>query len=563
MTMEGVVGAAAFLPGYGLQVGTIDSRRSVCRRADVQRRAGFGGAQRGRAVIRAVVEPKKETDEEKKKTGGDEELPPEAKIKIPKRTTFAGLVYDRFLDTGSDVAQHLSRLVKKPKFDPKLKRPRMVILGSGWGAHSLAKVIDAIKYEVVVVSPRNYFLFTPMLPSTAVGTIEFRSIVEPIRKANEFIDYYEAVCTGVNWEEQVITCESIQKREDDDKPDLFNIPYDYLIVGVGATTNTFGIPGVRENCFFLKEIEHARSMRLGIIERFERANLPSVNEEEKRRLLHFVIVGGGPTGCEFAAELNDLVTQDMAKKYTKVLPFVKVSLLQRQASILTQFDEALQRRAMNSFKENNINIVTGANVVEIGKKEIKLQDGRNIPFGMAVWAAGNGPQPLIKELMQSIPAQQNARGRIIVDDWLRVKGAESIFALGDCAAMEAGALPATAQVAGQQGAYLGRLLNRDYCLSCEIPFASAKPNSNIETVGMSDLAKPFQFLSLGIMTYIGEEKSMIQFEAGEQKIKLSGALTYLLWQSVYATKQVSFRSRVLVLFDWLKTRVFGRDLSQF
>jgi len=110
---------------------------------------------------------------------------------------------------------------------------------------------------------------------------------------------------------------------------------------------------------------------------------------------------------------------------------------------------------------------------------------------------------------------------------------------------------------------LGRLLNRDYCLSCEIPFASAKPNSNIETVGMSDLAKPFQFLSLGIMTYIGEEKSMIQFEAGEQKIKLSGALTYLLWQSVYATKQVSFRSRVLVLFDWLKTRVFGRDLSQF
>lgn len=354
----------------------------------------------------------------------------------------------------------------------------------------------------------------------------------------------------------------MQDVDDDGHQNEFEVPYDFLVLGVGAVSNTFGIPGVKEYCSFLKEIEHARTLRTNIIEAFERANLPSVSTEEKQRLLHFVVVGGGPTGVEFAAELHDLVTEDMAKKYAKVLKYARVSLLQRQSSILTQFDATLQERAMKNFKDK-IDIVTGANVVEVKAKTIHLADGREIPYGVALWAAGNGTNPLVKNLISEIPEQATARGRIITDDWLRVKGAETIFSLGDCSAMESGPLPATAQVAGQQGAYLARLLNRDYCLDCDLPFATAKPNSNIETIGLSDLAKPFQFLSLGIMTYIGEEKSMIQLEAGSKKIKLSGALTYLLWQSVYATKQVSFRNRVLVLFDWMKTKVFGRDLSQF
>mmetsp|Transcript_13474 Transcript_13474/g.54004 ORF Transcript_13474/g.54004 Transcript_13474/m.54004 type:complete len:401 (+) Transcript_13474:1210-2412(+) len=400
-----------------------------------------------------------------------------------------------------------------------------------------------------------------MLASTAVGTIEFRSIVEPIRKANEFIDYFEATCLGINAQDQVIKCESVQKLEGESN--VFDIPYDYLIVGVGASTNTFGIPGVEENCFFLKEIENARELRKGVITRFERANLPSTPVEEKKRLLSFVVVGGGPTGVEYAAELHDLVTEDMSKKYSKLMEYFSVSLVQRQNTILTQFDGVLQQSAMDNFKQSGINVITGANVVEVTPTAILLKDGRELPQGMTLWAAGNGTQALVQDLLDSIPDQAEARGRLIVDDWLRVKGAESVFAFGDCAAMESGALPPTAQVAGQQGAYLGRLFNRDYCLQCELPYATAKPNSNVETIGMTDLARPFQFLSLGIMAYIGEEKSMIQFEAGDNKLKLSGALTYLLWQSVYATKQVSFRSRVLVLFDWFKTKVFGRDLSQF
>jgi len=122
---------------------------------------------------------------------------------VPKRTTFAGLVYDRLQDTGADIPQQVGRLVTKPQLKKDVKRPRLVILGSGWASHSFAKVVDAVKYDVVIVSPRNYFLFTPMLASTAVGTIEFRSIVEPIRKANEFIDYFEATCLGINAQDQV------------------------------------------------------------------------------------------------------------------------------------------------------------------------------------------------------------------------------------------------------------------------------------------------------------------------------------------------------------------------
>uniref|UniRef100_A0A7S3E771 FAD/NAD(P)-binding domain-containing protein n=3 Tax=Rhodosorus marinus TaxID=101924 RepID=A0A7S3E771_9RHOD len=553
----------AFVAGSGVGVRTGGERRGVC----VRKRARWVNR---RGVVTAVVEPAQKEAVEKKavekevdvvEEQGNGVVPPEVPLIVPKRTTFAGLVYDRLQDTGADIPQQVGRLVTKPQLKKDVKRPRLVILGSGWASHSFAKVVDAVKYDVVIVSPRNYFLFTPMLASTAVGTIEFRSIVEPIRKANEFIDYFEATCLGINAQDQVIKCESVQKLEGESN--VFDIPYDYLIVGVGASTNTFGIPGVEENCFFLKEIENARELRKGVITRFERANLPSTPVEEKKRLLSFVVVGGGPTGVEYAAELHDLVTEDMSKKYSKLIEHFTVTLVQRQNTILTQFDGVLQQSAMDNFKQSGINVITGADVVEVTPTAIHLKDGRELPQGMTLWAAGNGTQTLVQDLLNSIPEQAEARGRLIVDDWLRVKGAENVFAFGDCAAMESGALPPTAQVAGQQGAYLGRLFNRDYCLECELPYATAKPNSNVETIGMTSLAKPFQFLSLGIMAYIGEEKSMIQFEAGDNKLKLSGALTYLLWQSVYATKQVSFRSRVLVLFDWFKTKVFGRDLSQF
>lgn len=247
-----------------------------------------------------------------------------------------------------------------------------------------------------------------------------------------------------------------------------------------------------------------------------------------------------------------------------------MTLLQSGDAILTAFDDTLQAAAMDNFQSSSVEVVLGARVVNIGPTSITLKDGTEVEYGMAIWAAGNGTTPLVKSIITSLPEQAGARGRLRIDDWLRVKGATNVFAFGDAACNDDDPLPATAQVAAQQAAFAGRLLNRDYCLSCEIPEASS-PRKGISKLingagdedGPARVAKPFQFLSLGLLAYIGRDRALAQVELGKKKIFLSGAATRLLYDSVYATKQVSFRNRVLVLVDWAKTKVFGRDLSQF
>jgi hypothetical protein len=168
-------------------------------------------------------------------------------------------------------------------------------------------------------------------------------------------------------------------------------------------------------------------------------------------------------------------------------------------------------------------------------------------------------RPIVAKLIEKIEyadeSELNAataiasRRKLSVDPWLRVKGAKNVFALGDCSLIDGEALPATAQVAGQEGAYLGRLLSKGGDLGCENP-----------PTWLGDVKKemhPFHFLSLGAMAYIGNSRSIVQVQATEtQSIKLGGRVAFALWRSVYAAKQTNARTRVLVLFDWFKARLF-------
>ncbi|CAF1323619.1 unnamed protein product [Rotaria sordida] len=213
-------------------------------------------------------------------------------------------------------------------------KPRIVVLGTGWGAVPFLKHIDSQKYEVVCVSPRNYFLMTPLLPSVSVGTVETRTVIEAIRTLiGPRIKYVEAHCVDIDPKLKIITCNTDEKgtvsRGDDIKTIVvqskresgassriikdsartrpqFDMKYDILIVAIGSSTNTFNIPGVEEHAHFLKEILDARRIRSAISDAFESAMTPTQTEEERKRLLHFIVVGGGPTGVEFAAELIEI-----------------------------------------------------------------------------------------------------------------------------------------------------------------------------------------------------------------------------------------------------------------
>lgn len=177
-------------------------------------------------------------------------------------------------------------VVKRSASTIKSPAGRVVVLGSGCGAYKTLLGLNAKQYDVVCVSPRNHFVFTPLLASTAVGTLEFRAITEPIRtKTNT---YYSAFCNSMNFERKEISCTEAL----DGRSKTFTTSYDHLVIAVGAHSNTFNIPGVKEHAMFLKEINHARAIRRRILECFEFASEPNVSATEQADRLHFCIVVG-------------------------------------------------------------------------------------------------------------------------------------------------------------------------------------------------------------------------------------------------------------------------------
>ncbi|OIT05654.1 PREDICTED: external alternative NAD(P)H-ubiquinone oxidoreductase B2, mitochondrial-like [Nicotiana attenuata] len=526
------------------------------------------------------------------------------------------------------------------------RKKKVVVLGTGWAGTSFLKNLKDPSYDVQVISPRNYFAFTPLLPSVTCGTVESRSVVEPIRNIirKKHVDacYWEAECVKIDPENKKVYCRSNLDTDGKGKEE-FAVDYDYLVISVGARVNTFNIPGVEENTFFLKEVEDAQKIRRTVIDCFEKASLPTLSDEERKRLLHFVIVGGGPTGVEFAAQLHDFVNEDIVRIYPKVKDLVKITLLEATDHILNMFDKRITAFAEEKFQRDGIDVKTGSMVVKVGDKEISTKDVKrgditSMPYGMAVWSTGIGTRPVIMEFMKHIG--QGNRRVLATDEWLRVEGQDNVYALGDCATInqrkvmediaaifhkadkdnsgtltvkefqevlkdicerypqvelylkskkmsnladllkeskgdgvkesvevnieefksalsqvdsEMKNLPATAQVASQQGVYLAKCFNR--MEECE-----KNPEGPLRFRGEGrHRFHPFRYRHLGQFAPLGGEQTAAQLPGDWVSI---GHSTQWLWYSVYASKQVSWRTRALVVSDWVRRYIFGRDSSQ-
>lgn len=223
-------------------------------------------------------------------------------------------------------------------------KPKLVVLGTGWGSIGMLKNLDYDAYHVVVVSPSNYFLFTPMLPSATVGTLELRSLVEPVRRIISKLraHFVKATAVDVDFDARLVEISALTPTGEEQR---FYLPYDKLVVGVGAVTNGHGVKGL-EYCHYLKNIEDARIIRNQVISNIERACLPTTSDEDRRRLLSFVVSGGGPTGVEFAAELFDMLNEDLTRYYPRLLRNeISVHVIQSRGHILNTYDEALSRYA--------------------------------------------------------------------------------------------------------------------------------------------------------------------------------------------------------------------------
>ncbi|XP_044466224.1 external alternative NAD(P)H-ubiquinone oxidoreductase B1, mitochondrial-like [Mangifera indica] len=525
----------------------------------------------------------------------------------------------------------------------KSKKKRVVVLGTGWAGTSFLRDLDVSSYDVQVVSPRNYFAFTPLLPSVTCGTVEARSIAEPIRniikKRNGEIQFWEAECTKIDPSKKVVSCKSNIKKNLVGNSE-FSLEYDYLVISVGAQVNTFGTPGVMENCHFLKELEDALKIRRTVSDCFEKAVLPGLSEEERKINLHFVIVGGGPTGVEFAAELHDYIQEDLVKLYPSVKDLVKISIIQSGDHILNSYDQRISSFAETKFQRDGIEVLTGCRVISVSDKEITVKikstgEVCSIPHGLVLWSTGVGTRPVIRDFMEQIG--QTDRRALATNEWLRVKGCENVYALGDCATIDQRkimedvatifevadkdksgtltvqefqdvlddvlirypqleiylknkhlrgvadllkdaegneraevdiegfklalsnadsqmkSLPATAQVAAQQGTYLSRCFNRmEQCAD------HPEGPQRFRGSGRHKFL-PFRYKHFGQFAPLGGEQAAAELPGDWVSM---GHSTQWLWYSVYASKQVSWRTRVLVVSDWTRRFIFGRDSSR-
>ncbi|KAI8081474.1 pyridine nucleotide-disulfide oxidoreductase-domain-containing protein [Halteromyces radiatus] len=519
-------------------------------------------------------------------------------------------------------------------------KPRLVIVGSGWGAVSVLKSLDKDKYNVTVISENNYFLFTPLLPSATVGTLELRSLLEPIRKIAARVQghFLEGKAVDVDIDNKLVEVERVKHNGVPLENERYYVPYDKLVIAVGATSISHGVEGL-EHTLPLKTIVDAINIRRKIMNNVEQAALPTTTPEERKRLLSFVAVGGGPTNVEVAAELSDWIEEDFVKWFPKSMrPDVSVTIIQSRDHILNTFDHEISNYAENRFKRKKINVVTNSRVERIEDGKViyrrKSPDSDSselveIPFGLCLWATGIAMTSFTKNLAEQLDAQRHQRV-LWTDEYLRVKGIpdHSIFALGDCASiqnpklvnriielferadknhdgmltMEEFAhvvkyisrrypltkqhlgqlvemfdtydkdknglldmdemrtllqdvdskmthLPATAQVASQQGNHLGHYLN-----------VLAKEKGDEDKTNAQ--VNPFDYKHLGALAYLGNT-AVGEFNTGTPGgFKMLGGLWALyLWRSVYWSEQVSLRTRLNLSIDWTKTGLFGRDIS--
>jgi len=462
------------------------------------------------------------------------------------------------------------------------RRPRVVLLGTGWGANKVARALDKELFDVRVVSPTNHFLFTPLLPSTTVGTLEFRAVQEPVRTVPGLGEYYQAKAKALDLAARTVRCQDVFKDSE------FSLDFDYLVIGTGCRTNTFGVPGVLERqgkeVFFLKQLSHARQIRQRILECFERAALPGTSLEERRRLLSFVVVGGGPTSCEFTTELYDFISNDVARWFPDLADDISMTLVEAGPRLLGTFDQALVDYVTSFLLQRNVAIRTDVSVVAVQETEIEghhsttavLGDGTQIPFGMMVWSAGLEPVELVKQC--NLPLHSN--GRLQIDGFLRVQGTGGrVFALGDCAMNEDHPLPPLASVAEQQGAYLSECFNQSYkdqdpdqlgdldddCGSTLPPPAPVPPAAwPPYPTFLFQPSSTFRYITKGSMVGLGMGEAVADMtKADLAGPPITGFMAFVMWRGYYFSRQFSWSNMILVPMFWFKSAVFGRDISRF
>jgi NADH:ubiquinone reductase (H+-translocating) len=397
----------------------------------------------------------------------------------------------------------------------KAHRATVVIIGAGFGGLSAARALRRATVDVVLVDQNNYHLFTPLLYEVGTALLDSSEIAYPVRGIFHRVpnvDFRKGRVRQIDLDgRQVRTAEGALR-------------YDYLVVSAGSVNNFFGNHSAERNSFALKDMGEALALRNHILARFEEATWTQ-DAARRRLLMSFVVVGGGPTGVEFAGALSELIHLVLRKDFPRLrLDEVEIRMVEAVDHILGAFETRLQDWAVARLQRMGIQVILGSPVEEIGLEEVRLKDGTLLPAATVVWTAGVKASALGAQL----GVELGRGGRVPVGPTLQLAGHPEVFVIGDLAHavdQDGSPLPQLAAVAQQQGKAVARA---------------------IKALDRGQPPKPFRYRDKGILATIGRNAAVVQMG----RLRIHGFIGWVTWLTVHLILLISFRSRILVLINW-------------
>jgi NADH dehydrogenase len=401
------------------------------------------------------------------------------------------------------------------EFSSADSRARVVIIGAGFGGLSAAQALAKSPFDVTVVDQHNYHLFQPLLYQVATAGLSPSDIASPIRSilnAETNANVVLAKVSGIDLARHEVIAEGRR------------IPFDDLIVATGAQHAYFGHDDWAGYAPGLKTIDDATYLRRRILLAFEKAETEP-DPDERRRLLNFVVVGGGPTGVEMAGAIAELARRALASDFRKIDPrSARVILVEAADRLLTAFDPPLSDKARRSLEQLGVEVKLGAAVTDCDCSGVTA-GGERIESRTLIWAAGVQASPAAAW----IGAETDRAGRVKVETDLSIPGHPHVFAIGDTASVtdpDGKPLPGVAPVAKQQGQYVARLL---------------KARLTGKDIG------PFRYRDFGSLATIGRKRAVVQLG----RLHISGFIAWLIWSVAHIYFLIGFRNRIVVAMNWL------------